>query len=691
MKIKIRLTLLTVMMAVFVLVLSFGIVYYMFREEVQKSALNTALSTAREYSSEVEKIFDEMYYSAEEIESIINTTKNTTLSSSELEILLSNILEKHEILYSVGIIKQEGSFTQIELPYSDLGYQSISINNEGVVSDGIMITEDESVDITTILSQNKNILTEPVSYDVNGTEIKLITMFYPVATESYQTLIIRVDLSLDYLQSITESITILESGFARILTPSGLLATHHDPARAGEIAGELTADDQVVIEGVENALENGEEYSTFSYSAAIDEEVFKSLTPINIKGIDNPWSFGTIITKGDMYSSLNSLTLIIAIILIVSIIGVIIVMSLISRVITKPIEGMTKHAEQISSLDFTHVIPNKILRRKDEIGSMVNAFNVLQANLKSVIENIYVSSDKVTYASDDLKSITSQFTLATEEIAQTVIQLAESASEQASSTGVGVEKTIILGNTIDEVNCKIKEMRDLMNEIYKTVENGNKTVSELINSNNLSTEAAVSVYKGIHETNEAVERIAKSSEMISVIADQTNLLSLNAAIESARAGESGRGFAVVAEEIRKLAEESAKLTNEINNNILNLRLQSQKSVEEMDTVTKMNETLKESVELTKESFVSINESAEKANVSIDKTLKSGEAAGLIKSEIMDIMNNLASIAEENAASSEETSASVEELSASLIEIENNSVSLHNQAILLNKEMTKFQF
>ncbi len=459
----------------------------------------------------------------------------------------------------------------------------------------------------------------------------------------------------------------------------------------GDVAGEITGGNTSVAKAVQDALHNGLEYNTFSYSASTDTEVFKSLTPIHIAGIDTSWSFGTIVTKDDMYRSVNELTRIIAYAIAGSVITIIFAMIFLSRIITKPIVEATSHAAIISELDFTKPLSEKGLERKDEIGNMLRAFDKLQLNIKKIVENIHESSQEVGQSSDELRSITAQFSRATEEIAQTVGELAMSATEQASSTEEGANKAVQLGDSITLVSEKIQYMKDVIDKVYEIVEDGNKTVHQLIQINEENNQAAAVVYKGIHDTNLSVEDIARSSAMIAQIADQTNLLALNAAIESARAGEAGRGFSVVAEEIRKLAEESGKLTNEINSVIASLRSESKQSVESIEIVTKSNEVQKNSVLLTKERFEGIHDESKALYDAVGVLFEAGADVNAMKNDILEILSGLAALAEENAASTEETSASTQEQTASLNEIENQAVALNDQAINLDRVINTIKF
>ena len=217
-----------------------------------------------------------------------------------------------------------------------------------------------------------------------------------------------------------------------------------------------------------------------------------------------------------------------------------------------------------------------------------------------------------------------------------------------------------------------------------------EVIRELQESNAKTGEAIDIIYEQTNVTNESAQKIKEATALITNIAEETNLLSLNASIEAARAGEQGRGFAVVAAQIQKLAEQSNESAKQIERIILSLIEDSDKSVITMNEVKEMMEQQSQNVTNTNEQVAQLIQEVEQSlgviDAVSDQTAKINEARG----SVVDTVQNLSAIAQENAASTEETSASVTEISGIINEIAEEAHELKNISNQMDDTMSMFE-
>lgn len=359
--------------------------------------------------------------------------------------------------------------------------------------------------------------------------------------------------------------------------------------------------------------------------------------------------------------------------------SIIILISIISffiirNVILKRLAMMSLILKEISEGD-GDLTKRADIKSSDEIGTMETYFNNFIGTVHNIVFSVKELSGKVAASSEELEDISQQSAVTAEEISHTIDEIARSSASQSISTTEGSEKLMELGSFIEEDKQHVKALTEVSDKVNKLIKQGLDVIDKLIVKTNESNSAINSVNNTIMKTNESSEKISEASVIISSIAEQTNLLALNASIEAARAGEHGKGFAVVAEEIRKLAEQSARSAMTIGDMVKNLMQDAANAGKTMEEVEKILHEQFENVNLSERKYKEIAKTLERSREVVLTINKSGIQMEQKKREVLDAIQVLSTIAEENASGTEQASASIQEQTASIEEIANASKNL----------------
>ena len=364
----------------------------------------------------------------------------------------------------------------------------------------------------------------------------------------------------------------------------------------------------------------------------------------------------------------------------------------VTRKIVAPIISATDTVEKLGNLDFSEDVSSdkKMLNRKDEVGVMLRSITELKNIIVKVMAEIRAYSESLGEAAEALKNSANESSTAAGQVETAITGIADGASSQAQETQSATENVIVMGRMIEQASTEVEQLGDNAADMHKASENAMSILAELEKINQKTMEAIHIIGEQTQKTNESAAKIKVATDMISEIAEETTLLSLNASIEAARAGEQGRGFAVVANQIQKLAEQSADATTQITEVISELVNDAQESVQTMDEVKEVMNQQSENVSQTEKAFKNVEkgiaESIESVEKITDKTRKLDEA----RAGVVDVVQSLSAIAEENAASAEETSASASEVGSIMEDVSQNANMLDEIAVKLNENVKRFK-
>lgn len=361
---------------------------------------------------------------------------------------------------------------------------------------------------------------------------------------------------------------------------------------------------------------------------------------------------------------------------------------------SKPIISVKNQLNRMANFDLKRselAEELKYLERQDEVGDMVRAASEMQNNMVSLITEISSASENVAASSEELTATSQESSKAADEVANTIEDMAKGAGQQAEDTEMGALRINELAKLIEKDQAFLSDVNHEIERVDRFQVSGHESMKELVQITDNNRKAIEDVKWVIEDTKESTAKISDASGMIRSIAEQTNLLALNAAIEAARAGEAGRGFAVVADEIKKLAEESSSFTDEITAIVAELGKKVSKAVTTMNHVKEIADIQEDQVKKTNEDFDGIEKSLEKMKERVEGLNGSGREMGEKKEEIIKIIESLSAISEENAAATEEASASVQQQTAAMVEIADSSEGLAKLAEEMNLALQKFKF
>lgn len=406
------------------------------------------------------------------------------------------------------------------------------------------------------------------------------------------------------------------------------------------------------------------------------EAFLKSQTDLLVKGSDD----NTIKVKNTIL-----LVLIIGVIAVLAGVGVALFMG---RLISTPIVSLASSAKRISegdlSVDVTYV------KNKDEIGELVGSFILMAKNLRMLIEQVSLNSSHVASSAEELTASAEQTSQATDQIAvsiqdiasgsETQVQSANECSTAMKEMAVGIQQVAETSSSVSESAIETNKEANLGNESLQKVIHQMNTI-------NTAVEDSASVIKKLGELSTEIGNIIG---VITGIADQTNLLALNAAIEAARAGEHGKGFAVVADEVRKLAEQSKESADQIAELITQIQDDTAQAVTVMEVGTKEVAAGKTVVDETGKRFEKILLSIEQVTAQIQEVSAISEEMSASAEEVNASIEEMASIAEYSASNTQNVASASEEQLASMEEITSSASSLSKMAEDLQALVSKFK-
>ena len=458
-----------------------------------------------------------------------------------------------------------------------------------------------------------------------------------------------------------------------------------------ETSGGLKAAGYNVPDSIATAVLNrGETYFAKSVPAGADEEFYSYYMPL--KNDD-----GTII--GMVYSgretdsvkaTIRGIILQMALLSLLISVGVSIVGIVIANKSSGKMRAIADELGLLSQGELKLNIDQSSIDRNDEIGLLADGAKVLSEKLGEVIRTTMDMSAELKESGSSLSESASKASESASNVSEAVGEISKGAASQAESVETAAGNTQSIGKDIEEVSDSINQLNNYADEMRTSCEAAMDALNRLIEQSGEVQESVKDIGATINSTNESAKEISKFSEAITSIASQTNLLSLNASIEAARAGDAGKGFAVVATEIGQLAVQSSQSAEEIKKIVEKLVADSEQSVAVMERLNDSFQQQGEQLDDTKTNMQSMADNVTNVTDSTESIATYIQRLETAKDQLVEIMSDLSAISQENAASSEETSASMQELNETFAVITESATKLQELAGNMSETISYFK-
>lgn len=421
----------------------------------------------------------------------------------------------------------------------------------------------------------------------------------------------------------------------------------------------------------------------FIFESSRDGKMICSYTMVPSTG----WLFAMSVPYDYVFASVNNLKIVYGVLTVVGLLLVLIVCFQFAGKITNPIVALEAHAAEMSK---GNLAQEKLpVTSGDEIGSLTQAFNTMSENLRRLIAQMATTSEQVAASSEELTANAQQSADASVHVAETVGDVVGNVAQQLSDIDSAKGSVDGVYHDIANMASKAQHITNASHQTADAAKRGAGLMEEAIKKMGAIEQSVLASSEVVKTLGESSQQIGQIVEAISSIAQQTNLLSLNAAIEAARAGEQGRGFAVVAEEVRKLAAESQDSAEQIKARIASIQNETARAVESMQSGTEEVTLGTKAIRDVGEQFEDIMSKVDDINTQINEISSAVSQVSTGAEQIVTAVDAIDNVSKKTSDSMQTISSATEEQSASNEEIAAASQALATLAGKMQEAVGKF--
>ncbi|MDR0586912.1 MAG: methyl-accepting chemotaxis protein [Treponema sp.] len=559
-------------------------------------------------------------------------------------------------------------------------------------------------------------LIEPYHYTVNGQKILLTTTAVPIKNNGRFVGVVSIDIDMAAVQKRVEQIKPYDGTVAFVYTNGGFVGGHFDPERIGKPMMETEKDIAGPhLETLREAVQKGQRFNFNNYVPRLNENMFFMNVPLHVGRTTDPWSLmmgipGNVIS--DPIYHMLAVGVVIAVLMLLFISGG---AFFLSKTISNPLKRMVTILGDIGEGDLTKRLD---AHSKDEIGDMTLSFNNTLDKIRNLVLIIREKAQALSKTGTELSVNMTETAAAVNEITANIQNIKGRVINQSAGvteTNATMEQITThinkLNGHIEDQTAGVSQSSSAIEQMFPNIQSVTQTLIK--NADNVTALSGASEIgrSGLQEVAADIQEIARESEslleinaVMENIASQTNLLSMNAAIEAAHAGEAGKGFAVVADEIRKLAENSGKQSKTISLVLKKIKDSIDKITSSTDDVLNKFEAIDDGVRIVSDQEENIRNAMEEQNKGsrqileaigrlndITKMVKEGSGEMLEGSkEVIHESRNLETLSQEIANGMNEMAIGADEINVAVNKV--NAISGENEESIetLVKEVSKFK-
>lgn len=488
------------------------------------------------------------------------------------------------------------------------------------------------------------------------------------------------DLDYDeYAKSLSDvKLEGMDSSYVYVVKNDGTMLYHPTKEKVGQPV------ENAVIKGVVQQLQDGKKPGT-----TVVEYDFNGTTKYSAYTILN--NENILVLTADESEALAGITTVtgvaVGIIAIVVLIAIIISF-IMGRRLMRPLVKVSTIIEDVANgnieADFSVVKESN-----DEIGLIIEKMKELTQSLGSIVGKIRNSSDTMSSNSYELNDTSSQTLAANNEISKAVEDVAEGSTGMAASISKINENLLEMSNETKDINASVDEIKNQTTAVQDSSKIMNDKIKSMQDSSHKMDEGISAISKRIETVNTTVDKVSNIVSVIEEISSETNLLSLNASIEAARAGDAGKGFAVVAQEIRVLSDNTNTELENIKQIISSLVEECRYCVQASGTIVEDNAKQKEEIKAVLDEFGSLDEQIQKTAEKADEIEELVTAMIELNDDITKSSNSLTDVSAANAAATEEMNANIEELNAMMHGVSEMAEHMNNESDGLKEALSFF--